>query len=129
MLSKPKKTIYVATTAELMNEHYYRRLWIAIRNLSEQVPISRREWLNVLADCFRDTYDVEILLRSGKPYCIPCVDEAFGDDPDNRWFSDFLKSDPAGTRPRAKSRKLERVQLLDLYCRLRHPNVARHFGR
>ena len=60
-----RKTVYVATNAELMNEHYYRRLWIAVRNIS----IPRRDWLDGLdglADAFRDA-DVELLYKSGEP--------------------------------------------------------------
>ena len=125
MLSKPKRIAYVATTAELMNEHYYRRLWMAVRNL----PISRREWLDTLADCLRDTCDIVILHRSGEAFAIPYVDEIMGDDPENRWFSLYLKADPSGERPSRQSRMLERVQLLDLYFRIKHPDIARHFGR
>lgn len=65
----------------------------------------------------------------GEPYVIPFVDEAMGDDPDNRWMSDFLRSDPSGSKPSARSRKLERVRLIDLYFRITRPKIARHFGR
>ncbi|MEW8626262.1 MAG: hypothetical protein AB2551_10960 [Candidatus Thiodiazotropha sp.] len=125
MFCKNKRLVVVATDAELLSEHYYRRLWMAAKN----VPVSRRGWLEELANCLRDTGDVSIRHPSGQPYTIPYVDELMGDDPDNRWMSGFLRSDPTGTWPRARSRKLERVRLIDLYFRIKHPNIARHFGR
>lgn len=125
MFYKSKRLVIVATDAELLSEHYYRRLWMAARN----IKISRREWLDVLADCLRDTHDMYICYPYGEPYVIPFVDDVMGDDPDNRWMSDFLRSDPSGSKPSARSRKLERVRLIDLYFRITHPKIARHFGR
>lgn len=125
MFYESKQVVVVATDAELLSEHYYRRLWMAARN----IKISRREWLDELADCLRDTHDLDIRYPYGEPYVIPFVDEAMGDDPDNRWMSDFLRSDPSGSRPSTKSRKLERVRLIDLYFRITHPRIARHFIR
>ena len=124
MQTQTKRTVILATSAELMNEHYYRRLWIAVRNM--EVP--RREWLDELANTFRD-YDGVVLYTSGQTYQVPFVDEVFGDDPDMRWLSYYLKSDPSGNRPQSRSRKLERLQILDLYFRIKHPDIAAHFGR
>ena len=125
MFFESKRVVVVATDAELLSEHYYRRLWIAARN----IKISRREWLDELANCLRDTHDLDIRYPYGEPYTIPFVDDAMGDDPDNRWMSDFLRSDPSGAKPSTRSRKLERVRLIDLYFRITHPRIARHFGR
>ena len=125
MFYASKRLVIVATDAELLSEHYYRRLWIAARN----IKISRREWLDELANCLRDTHDIDIRYPYGEPYIIPFVDEAMGDDPDNRWMSDFLRSDPSGVKPSTRSRKLERVRLIDLYFRITHPRIARHFDR
>jgi len=66
---------------------------------------------------------------SGEPYPIPFVDDVFGDDLDVRWMSDYLVTDESGLSPRTISRKIERVQLIDLYFRIGHPLIARHFGR
>lgn len=125
MFCESKRVVIVATDAELLSEHYYRRLWMAARN----IKISRRKWLDVLADCLRDSHDLDIRYPYGEPYEIPFVDEAMGDDHDNRWMSDFLRSDPSGSKPSARSRRLERVRLIDLYFRIAHPKIARHFGR
>ena len=124
MLCENKRVIIVATKAELLSEPYYRRLWIATRN----VGISRRDWLDEIADCFRD-YDGLSRYPSGEPYPIPFVDDVFGDDPDVRWMSDYLATDESGLSPRTITRKMERVQLIDLYFRIGHPLIARHFGR
>lgn len=124
MLCKRNKIVRVATTSELRNPHYYRRLWIAARNMD----ISRRNWINTLADCFRDS-EHHIVYPSGHPFPLADLDSLFGDDPDGRWFSYYLKSDPSGSLPAATSRKLERVQIIDLYFRLMHEDIAIHFGR
>ncbi len=124
MLFKNKRVIVVATQSELMNEHYYRRLWLAARNLS----IPRRGWLDEIASCFCD-FRGNIIYRSGEPYPIPLADDVFGDDPDMRWLSYYLNADESGTVPRTISRKIERLQLIDLYFRINHPNLASHFGK
>ena len=124
MLCKKKRVVYVATDAEILNEHYYRRLWIAAKN----VEVSRRDWLDEIADCLRDTCDIEILYSSGKSYPIPYVDDVF-DDGEMRWMGEFLRGRCCGNRPRTTSRKIERVKLIDLYFRIKHPTIAQHFGR
>ncbi|GJM04769.1 MAG: hypothetical protein DHS20C09_07600 [marine bacterium B5-7] len=124
MLCENKRVIVVATNAELLNEHYYRRLWIAARNL--QLP--RRRWLDEIAECFL-RFNGSIVYASGQSFPIPLVDDVFGDDPDMRWLSYYLKADLAGMRPHTVSRKMDRIQLIDLYFRIKHPSIARHFGR
>ena len=44
MLRNAKSVTTVATSAELKNEHYYKRLWLAFRN----VDVPRRMWLDEL---------------------------------------------------------------------------------
>jgi hypothetical protein len=119
-----KRTISVASYEELADHSYYLRLWMAIRN----VEISRRSWLDELANTFRD-FDGNIVTEYGQPYEIPCIDEVFGDDPDLRWLSYFMMADTTGMHPKFFSRKFTRLQLLDLYFRIRHPNISRHFSR
>lgn len=124
MLPKQKKSICVASDDELSVPSYYARLWLAIRNL----PINRRDWLDEIADAIRD-YDGEIFNAFGLPYLVPDIDETFGNDPDMRWFGYYLASDNTGECPKSQSRKLERVRLLDLYCKIRFPEIAKHFGK
>lgn len=123
MLCKKKEVIFVATKAELQTEHYYRRLWLAARNIS----LPRRGWLDELAACLYE-YRGKIIYRSGEPFPIPDVDEVFGDDPDMRWLSYYLTADKSGFSPNRISRKFERVQIIDLYFRIKYPKIARHFG-
>jgi len=122
MQSNNKRIIYLATTQELILESYYWRLWITVKNL----PIARRNWLNEIADTFRD-FEGVVIERSGKPFPLPLVDDIFGDDPDMRWFSYYLKPNHSGIFPHSRIRKLERLQLLDVYFRIKHPDIARHF--
>lgn len=117
-----RPVVYVATDAELRNEHYYRRLWMAMR--SREIP--RRDWLDELANTFRDA-EAEFCYRSGKPYELPDIDDIF-DDPDMRWISAFLQPGADGEMPASRSTKLERLRVLDLYFRVRYPLIARHFG-
>ena len=124
MLSISKPVIYLATNKELSTKSYYRRLWMAVRNM----PISRRDWLDEIADTLRD-FDGVILYRSGKPFVVPLVDDVFGHDDDMRWLGFYMQPDRSGKWPKSKTRKLQRLQLLDLYFRIRHPDIARHFGK
>lgn len=124
MISTVKQKIRLAHPSVLLSEPYYRRLWMAVRN----AKIARRDWLDELADTFRD-FSGEIVTPSGVPYEIPFVDDVFGDDEDMRWFGYYLQTDPSGEYPRCKCRKIERLQLLDLYFRIKQPHIARHFNR
>ena len=119
-----KRKIQLTNPNQLLSEHYYRRLWLATRN----IEIGRREWLDELADTFRD-FDGEITDVFGQPYELPLVDDVFGDDTDMRWMGYYLTPDIGGDCPKTKSSKVERLQLLDLYFRIKHPKVAAHFGK
>ena len=125
MLKKNKRVVRVATMAELTNQHYYRRMWMAVKNVDIG---GRRKWLDELAACFRD-YECEIVYPSGQPFPLGDIDEIFGDDPDVRWLGYYLRSDPTGTQPKAMSRKLERIRILDLYFRVKYEKIAQHFSR
>lgn len=126
MQCKKKRVIIVATKEELLNEHYYRRLWLASRNMS----IPRRGWLDEIADCFC-RFRGRIVHRSGEPYQIPFVDDVFGteNNTDMRWMSYYLRADESETIPFTVSRKIERLRLIDLYFRIEHEKIAKHFGR
>tara|TARA_R110002072_G_C7549702_1_gene499103 strand:+ start:32 stop:418 length:387 start_codon:yes stop_codon:yes gene_type:complete len=117
-----KQQIRLTHPVMLLSEHYYRRLWLATRNIC----IPRREWLDELADTFRD-YEGEIKTHRGLPYELPLVDDVFGDDDDMRWLGYYLKPDATGLYPNTISRKVERLQILDLYFRIKHPRIAAHF--
>ncbi|WP_158657796.1 hypothetical protein [Agarilytica rhodophyticola] len=124
MISDTKRVIYIATREELSCHCYYLRLWMAVKNIN----ISRRLWLDELADTFRD-FPGHVLQRNGHPFIIPCLDDVFGNDPDLRWLGYYLREDKTGIHPNSISRKMERLRLLDLYFRIKHPLIARHFGK
>ena len=125
LLIREKRVVFVATRAELTNQHYYRRLWIATKNIN----IARRDWLDELANAFRDMDDnVCVLYQSGLPYEFPEIDDVF-DDPDMRWMSNFLESKPVKLVPARISRQIEKLRMLDLYFRVKHPLIAAHFWR
>ena len=108
----------------LLSQHYYRRLWLAVRN----VDIARRDWLDELADTFRD-YPGVILTPCGQYYDLPFIDDIFGDDIDMRWLGYYLCADDSGSGPRVRTRQTERLQILDLYFRIKWPEIARHFAK
>ena len=124
MKHQVKQALSLTRPNVLLSEHYYRRLWLATRN----VNIPRRDWLDELADTFRD-FDGSIVWPDGQPYEIPLVDDVFADDTDMRWLGYYLRPDDSGMNPRCRSRKIERLQILDLYFHIKHPKVARHFNR
>lgn len=119
-----KDVIFIATAKELSIRSYYRRLWLAVKN----IDMPRRSWLDMIADAIRD-YDGLICHPNGMRYHIPDVDEAFGDDIHMRWLGFFMTSDATGQHPKMWTRKIVRLQLLDLYFKIKHPDIAAHFGR
>lgn len=123
MKTQDNNIIFVATHQELTRPSYYRRLWLAVCNLKRP----RRSWLDELANTFRD-FDGVLMYRTGGYFDVPCVDEVFGNDPDLRWLGYFMEADITGDNPKMKTRKLLRLQLLDLYFRIHYPKIARHFG-
>ena len=125
MSNKIAQTIIVhVVTRSSLTEPYYRRLWMASRNLS----IPRRGWLDELAGTIYD-FRGKVFYPSGEPFVIPCIDELFGDDPDARWMSLYLEAGQSGDFPRRISRKFERIQIIDLYFRVKYPYIAQHFAR
>jgi hypothetical protein len=116
--------ITLATTEELKKTSYYNRLWMAVRSIS----ISRRSWLDEISDTFRD-FDGIVLQPNGNVYDIPLVDDVFANDFDMRWLSYYLRPDETGKTPRSRSYKIKRLQLFDLYFKIKYPKIARHFGR
>ena len=118
------KIITLTRPSTILSDSYYKRLWLAVRNLN----IPRRNWLDELADTFRD-FDGQILTANNRIYELPLIDELFGDDFEMRWMGYYMRADITGNYPRSKSRKIERLQILDLYFRIKYPNIAQHFSR
>lgn len=122
MTEDNENCVFLATDEELSDTHYYLRVWLAARNIS----IGRRAWLDEIADAFRD-FDGTIWAPDGKVFEVPLVDDVFGPDQEMRWMSDYLRPDNTGLHPDQFSSRLDRVRLIDLYFRIRYPQIARHF--
>jgi hypothetical protein len=120
MTPKLKKIVVIATRQELTDRHYFLRLWLAMRNMG----ISRRKWPDELAGVIYG-FDGVILCPDGRPWPVPDVDRVLGDP---RWIS-MLLEDVGGAPRRFNIRKIEALRLIDLYFRIKHPHIQRHFGR
>ncbi len=123
MNHNPKLSISLLSIERLSNAHYYRRLWLAAVNQR----ISRREWLNEIAEALY-FYPGTLRAPDGRPIPVPEVDKVF--DSENRWMSYYLESDPSTSEPRRYClRSPARLQLIDAYFQIKHPQIWRHFGR
>lgn len=63
-------------------------------------------------------YDGLLFYPNGYPYNVPVIEDIF-EPTENRWMSDFLAADETGNHPKRFSPKLERLRMIELYCRLR----------
>lgn len=97
---------------------------MSLKALSETIPL--HGWLDAISDSLRDC-ETGIFLANGDPYPIPLPDDVF--DESQRWMGEYLKSDPTGEKPLIKSRKLERLRLLDLFLKIQYPDIAQHLGK
>lgn len=120
-LPSQKRIIIVATNRELANEHYYRRLWIAIRNLSDE--FSRRQLVDHCIAYFRDVSRlVNFQWPNGMPYVPPDWDTWFN-DLDARWLSYFLQE--LNGSPKMRSHLYSRLRVFDAVIRAKWPNIAK----
>lgn len=115
----PSKSVVVATNRELGRVWYFRRLAIATAALD----LSRREIPNWMADVIYG-YDGRILCPDGSGFHISdtAIDDAFNDDADFRWLSDFVRFAFTNTpKQRPQSRIYARLRLLDLAFQIADP--------
>lgn len=107
--------ILVAADFQLVHREFYtENVWRPAKRAHEQLQ-SRTLWLSALTMIY--DYDGQLYFADGRPYHAKDIDEVFT-DPSNRWMTDFLESDNSGNLPRRISRKLERLRMIELYCRL-----------
>lgn len=116
MSKEVRKTVVVATNEELERTSYRNRLKMAVRNTG----FSHREWPTHVQDGMLHAYLKKIDLRyaSGKVFDISLVDDVWRNE---RYIREFLKSEDC--------KYPEKDRLVDLYFRIMHPDIARHFGR
>lgn len=114
--------ITVATNKELSNEHYYRRLWMAIKNLMSIHGFSRRGWVDFCINYFRDKDGiVKLQWANDMPYVLPDWDTWFS-DPDARWLSYYLQE--CNGIPKIHSHLYSRLRVFDAVIRAKWPSIA-----
>lgn len=116
----PARTVVVASDTALRRYSHFQRLAIATAAL----PVSRRELPNLIADTIYN-FKGEIVWPNGTPYDLPDLDDAFGGDGSFRWVSDFIRFAEEPPRQHPQRRVIERLRLIDLYFRIKHPERAR----
>ncbi|MEM5585937.1 hypothetical protein WNZ15_26010 [Roseibium sp. AS2] len=97
-------------------EFYQENVWNIARLTHELMP-SRAAWLTGMTIIY--DYAHHLYFRDGSKYWPSDIGKIFP-DPQNRWFSDFLKADETGEAPLSYTKYYERLRMIELYCRLRH---------
>lgn len=114
------RRVYVASDRQLKRKSHFQRLAIA----TAAMDVSRRELINVLSETIYN-FEGHLLWPEGDVYEVPDVDDAFGDDGSFRWVSDFIRFAETPPRQVPQGRIVERLRLIDLYFRIKHPERAR----
>ncbi|MEP1518722.1 MAG: hypothetical protein ABJK17_00460 [Ascidiaceihabitans sp.] len=117
--NKTKGTIYVLPNHHLVDKAIYRNCaWGPARKVQTELS-GRASWIHAFPLIFE--YSDQLYYTDGSKYDPPEIDEVFP-DAQNRWMSDFLKTDKTGKAPATYSHRFERLRIIDLYCRLRENN-------
>jgi len=113
-----KRTVIVASDAELLRRSHFQRLATATRALG----ISRREIPNWIADTIWG-FRGRIVWPDGKPFEVgdEDIDAAFNDDGSFRWLSGFMYFDSTDPKQNPQRRILTRLRLIDLAFRISNP--------
>lgn len=119
MKVKNKPKMHVASKMELTHPVYSQRLWLTARNME----ISSRIWPEFICDAVYH-FDGVFIMPDGRIWPVPDVDSVMGDP---RWIRSWFEEQDG--KPRRQTYMLERLRLIDLYFRIQHPDIARHFGR
>lgn len=121
-----KRTVIVASDAELLRRSHFQRLATATRALG----ISRREIPNWIADTIYG-FRGRITWPDGKPFEVDDedIDAAFNDDGSFRWLSGFMYFDSTDPKQNPQRRILNRLRLIDLAFRISSPVRAGFIAR
>jgi hypothetical protein len=113
-----KRTVVVASDAELLRRSHFQRLATATRALG----ISRREIPNWIADTIWG-FRGRIAWPDGRPFEVgdEDIDLAFNDDGSFRWLSGFMYFDSTDPKQNPQRRILARLRLIDLAFRISNP--------
>jgi len=112
--------VTVATLPELLRHSHFRRLAIATAALE----FSRRKLIDEMSDVLYG-FEGKLVWPDGSAYDLPDIDDAFGGDGSFRWLSDFIRFAERPPHQIPQRRIIERLRLIDLYFRIKHPERAR----
>ncbi|WP_051088985.1 hypothetical protein [Woodsholea maritima] len=123
----PPRTLWLEEPDRLLSVSYSSRLAIVIANLG----LSRRALADDMA---HHLYLYEGVIRnraSGKVIMLDdeAIERAFNNDGSFRWISEFIRRGERPGQRRMQERTFERLALLDLYIKIKHPAIARHLAR
>lgn len=130
-----RMVVVMACNEALSSPVYYRRLAIATGARIRSRDCSRRKFPDLQASViFRYINDGGVIYNSDgtlASFSDTAIDESYGsgeDGSDFRWLSDFIIRG-VNAKQRPASCILQRLRYIDLYFRLQHPAIARHFPR
>jgi len=102
---------------------FYDYVWDRARNepsSDDITPIPRREWRDEISlEIARHGHKYNVYRNNGALYDYPDIDELFGTDEDDRFFSNYLQSEEIGEKPFRKVRNKERLTMIWLFLELR----------
>lgn len=107
--------ILVASDALLVDRRFYvERVWTPARSMHKHIG-SYPKWLDALTVLY--DFDGRLYYPDNGLYRHPEITDVF-EDQTNHWMGDFLRCDGSGHFPKRFCRKVERLRLIELYCRL-----------
>lgn len=110
-----KHAVFVAPDHKIVLRSFYRdQIWRPARALNEDLS-SSTAWFSAL-ELIYDYEDV-LYFSDGQKYPLPDLGEEFV-DLSNRWMRNFLEANEEGTGPKHYSNKIERLRIIELFCRL-----------
>lgn len=109
------RAIFVAPNHKLVLKPFYRdQVWLPAIDADQDLG-SSKAWLSALELIY--DYHGMLYFNDGQEYPTPDIGEVFVDQ-SNRWMRNFLKAKDGGTEPKHYSNKIERLRIIELYCRL-----------
>ena len=128
----PPQVVTVATDDQLRSISYFQRLAIVCADLMQSRGMSRREFLDWLAETvyfFHLEDGRRIEWPDGTPFPVhDCyIDDAF--EPEGRWISYLVGFEGKLPAQKPQQRVLKRLRAIDLAVKIAFPDLAKHLGR
>ncbi len=116
---------YAETDEYLLDPLNYQRLWMVISNvIMAEADMSRYTMPDDMSLVFCRTGFVSFPFRMGELFALPDIDPIILDKKDStRWFSHYLEAFESRNIPRRVSRRPDRLRLLSLWAKCRHPRL------